>query len=636
MKDLWKLENGIFYFFKDDEWIPLNASDVYALAFNGSLSGESKLAYIQVNLKEIFPEIRFSKFSVSPEIRLLFIAEKIKIEVFFTKNVKEYVIGIPGLDGPDYGFAENTWCYFSGDYYQIKEILQDSGIQNAEISFKQYINLINEKEKYPGVSVTDLVGKNLANSFSSNPAYSPCCLKANLYPYQTIGFNWLKYITDAECGCILGDEMGLGKTLQVIAVMADRNGVKQFPYLIVAPLSLLENWKREIHRFAPGISVLVHHGSKRTGRYTDLLKYDAIVTSYGATITDLSLFEMVNWDLLVLDEAQNIKNPDATRTQSIKQIPHRASIAVTGTPFENHMTDLWSLLDFSIPGCLGSLHDFNSQYADDYSGAERIEPLLTALMIRRRVNEVAKDLPEKVVIPQPLVMENHEALRYEDARQEILSSFNSKGATLALLTKLRMYCTHPFLLTGVDSPKDPVKASTKYARFCEIVEEIVEQNEKVIVFTSYSDMFTIFKNDIPFRFNISVDCINGSTPADMRQEIVDLFSKRSGAAMLVLNPKAAGVGLNITAANHVIHYNLEWNPALEDQATARAFRRGQEKTVFVHRLYFTDTVEEVVNEKIENKRFMSDIAVVGSEGTEDTRSLILHALGMSPLKEDME
>ena len=637
MNDLsckWRLENNTFYYHSSEGWIKVYAEDVYCSAFGASPSAYSQLPVDCESVKEAFPNIRFSKFSVAPFIRLELKDEKIIISILFAKKAKEVEIPFPSIDSVNYGFIDSTWCYFSGEYDQILDILASAEVTSSEISFHQYIEILNKSSYFVNIKIEDFVNENLSESLSSDSDYQPIELKANLYPYQKTGFRWLKYITDDDCGCILGDEMGLGKTLQVISLFEDRKNKMKAPCLVVAPLSLLENWRREIARFAPNLNVHIHHGSKRTGRYKDLLNYDVVITSYGATVTDLSLFEMIRWDILVLDEAQNIKNPYAARTTSIKQIPHRSSIAVTGTPFENHMSDIWSILDFSVPGCLGTLQEFNAQYSDDILGAEKIEPILTALMIRRKVEDVAKDLPEKVIIPQALVMDLAEALRYEDERQELLTSSGGRSATLATLTKLRMYCTHPLLVEKDNNVKDPAKISTKYTRFCEIVEEIVEQDEKVIVFSSYTEMFEIFKNDIPYRFNIPVDCINGSTPADERQKIVDVFSDRNGSAMLVLNPRAAGVGLNITAANHVIHYNLEWNPSLEDQATARAFRRGQEKTVFVYRLYYKDTVEEIVNLKIDSKRSMSETAVIGSEGNEDTKALLLQALGMSPLREE--
>ena len=630
MEAHWKLENGIIYEFRQNEWAQLNAEDIYTIVFSPEDDDNDKASF-----RSLFSDIKFSKFSVEPQIRIELKDEKIFLTTYFCKAGQIYPIDLPTTGGADYAFVNNKWFYFSGEYYQIAEILVRACVTSSEITFKQYIDIIQSCQEYPGLTITDTVNEGLKNLNNTDTYYQPDGLKATLYPYQRIGFKWLQLITDNDCGCILGDDMGLGKTIQVISLFLERKKIKKAPSLVVAPLSLLENWKREISKFAPDLRVLIHHGPKRTGRYKELLPYDVVVTSYGAAVSDLSLFTMINWDLLVLDEAQNIKTPDTTRTKTIKLIPHRSSIAVTGTPFENHMTDLWSLIDFTIPGCLGTLQQFMSEYPDDIFGAEKIEPLLTAVMLRRKVADVAQDLPEKVVIPQALVMGSDEAIRYEDVRLELSKSVAGGGISLASLTRLRMFCTHPFLVSDSSYmlSGDPAKYSTKYKRFCEIVEEIIEQNEKVIVFTSYTQMIELIKEDISYRFGIPVDCIYGKTQPKLRQDIIDDFYDKPNSAMLVLNPRAAGVGFNFSAANHVIHYNLEWNPAIEDQATARSFRRGQDKTVFVHRLFYTKTVEELVNDKIYNKRIMSDAAVVGVSGTEDTRSLLINALGISPLAE---
>jgi SNF2 family DNA or RNA helicase len=339
---------------------------------------------------------------------------------------------------------------------------------------------------------------------------------------------------------------------------------------------------------------------------------------------------MIKWDMVAVDEAQNIKNPHAERTKSVKRIPCHAAIAITGTPFENHMTDIWSLMDFVASGFMGTLAEFNRDYPDSIESADRIEPILSAFMIRRRVSEVAQDLPERVDIPQVITMSEIESLKYEEERKQILENIGDQTASLALLQKLRMYCTHPFLLEN-RAYSDPLQFSTKYERLCSILEEVISLNEKVIMFTSYNEMFNILLTDIPDRFSIPVFMINGSTPVEERQPTIDRFSEHGNSALLVLNPRAAGTGLNISAANHVIHYNLEWNPALEDQASARAYRRGQEKVVFVHRLYYADTVEQVINERIEYKRLLSEKAVVGSTGSHEGMDDILAALKMSPL-----
>ena len=439
----------------------------------------------------------------------------------------------------------------------------------------------------------------------------------------------MRFIVDSQCGCILGDEMGLGKTLQVIALITEQKQAGRGPALVVAPVSLLENWRREFEKFTVGISVFVHHGSNRTGLYTDLLGYDVVVISYNTASSDQALLRMIDWNLLVVDEAQNIKNPSAQRTKSIKRIPCHTAIAVTGTPFENHMTDLWSLMDFIAPGCFGRLSEFEAEFTDDVDGAAKLEPYLTPLMIRRRVAEVARDLPERIDVPQVLELSEDEVIAYERQREEILESYNGKNATLPMLQKLRMYCTHPSLIDENDYD-DPTVCSGKYERLCELLEEINSLNEKTILFTSYNKMFDILQKDIRRRFGIPVMAINGSTPTEDRQSIIDRFSAVQGPALLVLNPRAAGAGLNITAASRVIHYNLEWNPSLEDQASARAYRRGQDKTVFVYRLFYKDTVEEIINERIEKKRSMFDAAVIGTDGSTENSEDIIRALMISP------
>ena len=629
------LDERIVYENGNENFFP-TAEDIFYAAMGGEKPINYKIPDDALPLKSALPELQFSKLPAKVYAEYELKDKKIQLSVYAEKSGKKKKLTILDKIAPDYIIIDNKWSFLSGDYFLFREYLEKSAITDlTNITFVQYVTSLNIQKNYPLLKINNNIKDSLSELFSDIPEGSFSNLNATLYPYQQTGFNWLRYITKDGGGCILGDEMGLGKTIQVIALMAQRKTIKNNPFLVIAPLSLLENWKREISKFAPLLSVLVHHGSKRTGRYRDFLMYDVIITSYGSVVSDLSIFSMIKWDLLILDEAQNIKNPEATRTKCIKDVPHRASIAVTGTPFENHMLDIWSLLDFSLPGCLGDKETFVKEYKDDIQGAKRIEPILTALMIRRKVKDVANDLPERIIISQPIKMNEEEANQYETERCEILKRFDGKSASLAMLTKLRMFCTHPFLLRNeydLCHNLDPIIISTKYQRLCEILEEIIESNEKAILFTSYTAMFHILEVDINRRFGIPVYSINGATQADIRQNIVDEFSNLNGPALLVLNPRAAGVGLNITSANHVIHYNLEWNPALEDQATARSYRRGQNRNVFIYRLFYADTVEEIVNEKIDNKRDIADIAVVGSIGTEDTREMIIKALNISPLK----
>ena len=531
----------------------------------------------------------------------------------------------------DQCISGKKWFYVTGCTEELQRIFEDLHIiRTGRITVYQYIELVKCIYK----AGSDVIDNQVILSALDKPIDSktslPKGLAAKLYRYQETGYRWMLYMLKENKGCILGDEMGLGKTLQVITVMLEMKKENKTPMLVVAPVSLLQNWKRECEKFAPELSAVIHHGSFRTGRYKELEEYDLVVTAYSTVVSDASLFSMINWKIVVLDEAQNIKNAYSDRTKYAKRIPREWSLAVTGTPFENHLSDIWSIIDFINPGVLGTVTEYKSEYPDDSEGASKIEPILSAMMIRRLVENVATDLPEKIVVPQPLNMSEPEAQLYEDFRSEInISEVNGNAIGLASLQKLRMFCTHP-RVCDMQMSNSPYTDSVKYQRMCEIVEEIIDRNEKVILFTSYQKMFEIIEKDIPERFGIPVLKINGSTPVEERQTIIDSFNDLTGSALLVLNPRAAGVGLNITSANHVIHYNLEWNPALEDQASARSYRRGQEKTVFIYRLFYENTVEEIVNDRLERKRDIAQGAVIGTDGEKENAEDIIAALSKSP------
>ncbi|MDE2125480.1 MAG: DEAD/DEAH box helicase [Armatimonadetes bacterium] len=456
----------------------------------------------------------------------------------------------------------------------------------------------------------------------------PAGVDAVLYSYQLAGWRWLKFLLAEGIGGLLADEMGLGKTLQVIAVLSDSGGGPLRPALIIAPGSLLENWRREIARSAPHLRVLKHNGPLRTGRPAELQGYDVIITSYDNAVGDNSLLNMIRWRVVVLDEAQFIRDPNAQRTKAVKRLHREAGLAMTGTPVENRLLDLWSIMDFVLPGHLGDAKAFESQFPDDMDGAARLEPLVSPLMLRRRVAEVASDLPPRIDIPQVLELDGQEAAGYDAERERIMVEYGD-GATLVALTSLRRFCAHPSLVNGTSAMCDPMVFS-KFRRLDEIVEEVFARGEKVIIFTSFTTMADMIARHIETRFGAFAGVIDGRLAIDDRQPLIDRFSAVRGGGALVLNPRAGGSGLNITAANHVIHYNPEWNPALEDQASARAHRRGQDLPVTVHRLLVGDTVEEVVDERLTRKRALSDTAVIGIEGKEDDYSDIVAALNRSP------
>lgn len=612
----YKLENGIFF---DSDGKIISSKDIFVLIDNVFQDNEWN--------------IRFSKLGLNVTFKIYLDNAKIKIGLYAIKANTEYPIISNNGKYVDYVIINNTWHYLAGQYEEIIDCLTKANINaDSNINFPQYMQLIKILTDNE-INYLDTVEADSKNIKIVEKDVLPG-LNAKLFEYQSVGFNWLSFMKRNNCGCILADEMGLGKTLQIITLMGDEyEKNNDVHFLIVAPMSLLENWKREITKFYPSLSTIIHHGSKRTGLYFDLLEYNVVITAYTSVKRDLSMLNMINWDAVILDEAQNIKTPSAERTKTVKMLKRKTGIAVTGTPFENHMTDLWSIVDFVFPNYLGDLNSFNNIYLDNYESAEKLEQLITPIMIRRRVEEVAKDLPERVDIPQPIEMTHQEAMLYEDERKQNIEE-SLKAISLDKIQKLRMFCTHPYVYNSDLENMDPLLISQKYTRLCEILEEIVLNKEKTIIFTSFNKMIDLMVKDLKYRFGIPVLYLNGGVAAEDRQNTIDKFSNIEGSAIIVCNPRVAGAGLNITAANHVIHYNLEWNPAIEDQASARAFRRGQEKTVFVHRLYYINTIEEIMNERIQNKRYLSETAVIGNNGTEQDKKDLLKALSLSPYKEE--
>lgn len=526
--------------------------------------------------------------------------------------------------------ADDVWYPIEPEQAtELGAILQTLGISIGRIaSLKSFLALRK-------LISSELIDDKLSDRPISPLAFTPpgdelpVGVEAQLYPYQTSGWRWLKFLLAEEVGGLLADEMGLGKTLQIISALQDGGNGPVRPVLIAAPGSLLENWNREITKFAPSLKVLKHHGPDRTGRPTDLMAYDVVVTSYDSVVRDNGLLNMVEWRIIVLDEAQYIRNPTAQRTKAVKALPRRVGLAVTGTPVENRLLDLWSIMDFVLPGHLGDVASFQKRFQEDLDGASALEPLVSPLILRRRVADVAQDLPPRIDIPQIIEMDEEEAGRYDRLRERIADEYGA-AATLVALTSMRRFCAHPALVDADHHIDDP-SGFSKFRRLDELVEEIFAMNEKVIIFSSFTKMADIISQHIAKRHNAFTGVIDGRLAIDQRQPLIDAFGSVRGSAALVLNPKAGGTGLNITAANHVVHYNPEWNPALEDQASARAHRRGQEKPVTIHRLLVANTVEDVINERLMRKRAISGAAIVGVEGGDDDYADIVAALGRSPL-----
>ena len=449
---------------------------------------------------------------------------------------------------------------------------------------------------------------------------TPQGLRATLYPYQEVGYRWLSEAVDAGLGCLLADEMGLGKTIQVIALLEERRSRELGPSVVLAPVTLIENWRRELHRFAPALRVNVHHGSSRVRYGGAFGAVDVVLVSYDTAARDIGVFLARDWDLLVMDEAQNVKNPDTLRARLLRELPRRAAVMMTGTPIENGTLDLWSLADFAVPGYLGDRAHFVASLAEQ---PELLARAVRPLLLRREVADVASDLPGRIDTDVMIEMFDGEAAKYDELIASMQGHGNRSNA-LALITRLRQYTAHPSLGSDLTAG-DPIPMSAKLARLTEMLSEIISANNKVLIFSAFRAMSDLISRVIQERMYVPSWVMDGRTPAGSRQDIVDTFSGHDGPAALVLHPATGGTGLNITAANHVIHYTLEWNPAKESQATARSFRRGQELPVFVHRLLYPDTIDEVIADVLRQKRDLADEVI----GPSDTLGLdmLVRALG---------
>ncbi len=476
-------------------------------------------------------------------------------------------------------------------------------------------------------------------SAESNPGPE---LQAELRPYQRVGVHWLWFMTGLGLGACLADDMGLGKTIQILALLLVRrrqrtaparpgNRQPHAPSLLVVPASLIGNWKAEIRRFAPSLSVVIVHPSEAPlpGRPAaadhpgqGLREADLAITSY-AMVPRLSWLRETAWDLVILDEAQAIKNPGARQSRAVKELRHRCRIALTGTPIENRLGDLWSLFDFLSPGLLGSAREFAAFIRGRATaGGNAFAPLrrLVRPYILRRLKtdrSIIADLPEKTELVAFCPLTRAQAVLYQQSVQELaerleapsVEGIQRRGIILAFLTRLKQICNHPsqWLGDGAYAPAD----SGKLQRLRELCEPIAARQERVLVFTQYREMTAPLARELATAFGRPGLILHGGTPVKDRKRLVDEFQGADGPPFFVLSLKAGGTGLNLTAAAHVIHFDRWWNPAVENQATDRAFRIGQKRNVMVHKFTCRGTVEERIHDLITTKAALADDILAG-------------------------
>lgn len=464
-------------------------------------------------------------------------------------------------------------------------------------------------------------------------------LNASLFPYQARGVQWMWETVSRTGGLILADEMGLGKTLQIIALLLIEPPENNAPALIVCPTSLIANWVREFEKFSPSLSLMVHRGAHRAGIWRDLQVASVVITTYETMVNDISIFSSFEWSWVICDEAQAIKNPNSNRRRAIVTIPRRRSIPMTGTPVENTLVDLWSLADFAIPGMLGDRSVFETEFPNTVEAGKALSQLTDPVILRRRVRDVAADLPDRIDIDLPLELDERLARHYDDVREATMAKYPVAGALVATL-QLQLVCAHPWLRVpdamatdwddaGIVVRDDLALLTPKMERIVDLLREAFANGRKVIIFALFNRIGGLIRTAWENSSTPYWGAINGSTAQEDRQAIVDEFAAHDGPACLILNPKAAGAGLNITAATVVIHFTPVWNPALEAQASARAHRRGQTEPVTVYRLFYKDTVEEVMLERSSWKSDLANETVpVSSRDAQDLK----RALEISPVK----
>ncbi|TSB46155.1 DEAD/DEAH box helicase [Alkalicoccobacillus porphyridii] len=484
------------------------------------------------------------------------------------------------------------------------------------------------------------------------PIDLPENFQGELRSYQHEGVSWLSHLRRAGFGGVLADDMGLGKSIQTLVYMlyikeAQKKSKKHnTPFLLICPTSLLFNWTQEAKQFAPDLKVFIHHGQTRINQMINskaLEEWDVVLTSYQLAVRDAEAFKMIQWNSMILDEAQHIKNVDTKQRRVIKQFKASHILALTGTPIENRLRELWSLLDVTNPGLLGRFTTFQNRFIKpiekdkDPDRLAQLQATIKPFVLRRKKDDLSLklNLPEKHEKIHHVHLSLEQAAYYQAVVEEVSKQLNEvtnmerRSLILKSLTRLKQICNHPAHFLKLKSVSD--HQSGKWEEFLKLIDEIRANQEKVLVFTQYKEMGAIITHELEQRFSQPVPFLHGSLTRAKRQEVITDFQSNQNTTAFVLSLKAGGVGLNLTAANHVIHYDRWWNPAVENQATDRAFRIGQTSDVTVHTLITTGTIEERIDRMLVSKQSLANeiLSADAAKFTEMTDEEVLDLIRLS-------
>jgi len=500
--------------------------------------------------------------------------------------------------------------------FELIDKVKDNSLKIAP--FEAHMIDFDEDVKWKGKKELLRLSKQLKNFEGIKEVTPPKGLTITLRDYQKFGLNWLMFLRDFRFGGILADDMGLGKTIQTLSLLLRlKEGRKlKKPVLIIVPTSLLGNWKAEIEKFTPTLKYISIYGTDRGAKFREIGKYDIVFTTYNLIVKDFEIYEKHQFEYIILDEAQKIKNPNTKSTQLIKQLNSNYKLALSGTPIENHLGELWSIFSFVMPGFLGSLKTFKQAFQNpiekekDMEVRKKLNKKVNPFILRRTKEKVLNELPDKVEIVKYAEFSEEEVKLYESIRvimdKKVRDAIAQNGLNrsqilvLDALLKLRQVCCHPSLVK-IDEAKK-IKTSSKLEMFLELVDELIAEGRKILVFSQFTSMISIIEEELSKR-EIKYSKLTGSTKN--RDEVIEEFKTKSDIFLISL--KAGGVGLNLTEADTVIHYDPWWNVAAQNQATDRAYRIGQDKNVFVYKLVVRNSIEEKILELQKRKASLAAI-----------------------------